>query len=939
MLRIVIFYFFVALFLLICVPLSFANAVQFESGDIVSGTNGGKIYHYNAQGNLLDTLQTEYTVNNISTPLCFDSSGNLRISNSVNNTISEFSKNGILSNSTWGDSYKGLPTRCVSDSSGNLYVYTSEIFGDTNLIRKFTPGGVLVKTYEPEYDTVDTGTYFNKGLYSMSLSSDNCTMFYTSVQSVDATKGEIKRFNVCTDRQLPDFAEVPIPSCTDIRMRSNGEVITSCEGSVYRLSNEGSVLQTYTPKDSTTLPPSQVSYSLDLDPDGTHFWAGGNFSGNVYKINFLTGTGSDTAVFTVPTADPVWNTLVGLLAYGSASNPTVPTQTPTPTPLPSISPTPVQSNPTPFLDLPWDYQSTGKSFESIAMNPASWFDHAYPLQNILCCVLNVRIYTGEEIHDYYRSHSGYDYPRPLGSPVLAAGLGYATFEPEAETAGGGNVIKIDHGNGYQTWYEHLSLHNIIVSTKNTKISVQKGQKIGEVGMTGNTNGPHIHFSVFKDINTNGSFADDYPYGLVDPLGWEGKNSDPWTQYGTTEKHGARSYNLFLSRAKLKEAIVTQTAGGNLSLDKKIDISVLPGTLPVDFTFTFEDGPFIADAARGSSVPSFFLNAYNSLGENITQFYKPIRIIYHYSGTDMMNIQENSLALYYLNEATNTWVSLPSVINTANKTVTAETNHFSHFALMGSIKDTGLPVTSILLKGQQGQENSYRSDVTVTVSAKDNATGTGIDTTLYKLDNQEWQKYTGTFTVTSEGAHTLSYLSIDKADNREVIQTKQFFFDKKAPEVEISYDLSKYDFLVRGKDGSSSATSTQRKNAHEALFTTTDAAGNMTRIVFDKELSGRQGTVSIISLQYNSKPVIKFDKNYFFTSVSVDRKNSVKQLDQYFMVKGDKRIYTHYNDTTKKTEIYSKTMGNRYQKEEKPDSILMRLFTESGTLKYSYNYGN
>jgi murein DD-endopeptidase MepM/ murein hydrolase activator NlpD len=49
---------------------------------------------------------------------------------------------------------------------------------------------------------------------------------------------------------------------------------------------------------------------------------------------------------------------------------------------------------------------------------------------------------------------------------------------------------IDHGNGFQTLYAHLKAYNVKVGD-----SVAKGQKIGEVGITGNSSGPHLHFEI------------------------------------------------------------------------------------------------------------------------------------------------------------------------------------------------------------------------------------------------------------------------------------------------------------------------------------------------------------------------------------------------------------------------------------------------------------
>lgn len=57
----------------------------------------------------------------------------------------------------------------------------------------------------------------------------------------------------------------------------------------------------------------------------------------------------------------------------------------------------------------------------------------------------------------------------------------------------GWYIDIDHGNGWVTEYQHLGKLNVKVGDK-----VKKGQVIGEVGMTGASTGPHVHFEVRKD---------------------------------------------------------------------------------------------------------------------------------------------------------------------------------------------------------------------------------------------------------------------------------------------------------------------------------------------------------------------------------------------------------------------------------------------------------
>lgn len=452
-----------------------------------------------------------------------------------------------------------------------------------------------------------------------------------------------------------------------------------------------------------------------------------------------------------------------------------------------ISPTPsIISAPEPFLELPWDYKGQGKSFEGVALDPNSWFDHKYPLQNVFCCVTKVLKYVGgEEKNDYYRSHSGYDYGSRNGvfmhTPVLAAAGGIATFTPEHRSSGAGNMIKIDHGNGYQTWYEHLSLNGLVVNSEGNQVQVEKGQQIGKVGMSGNTNGPHIHFSVFKDENENGTFSDDYPYGLVDPLGWEGENTDPWTEYTNSNgtKHGAKSYNLFLSRAAPVLNSIS-ASGGNLTTEK-INVLVPDGASSVPFTLTFKDGPFESNSASlRSATPSFYLTAFNNIGDKITQFLQPVTIKYSYKDANLLNIKEDTLKLYHYNKSTKSWDELPSTLDKTNKTVTGHTTSFSQFAVMGELKDTLSPDTQVELNGTMGWENWYRSPVTITLDGKDNEGGVGLEYTLFKLDDNEWVIYNTELNVESEGKHKLTFESIDKAYNLEDKKSVNFTIDKTVP---------------------------------------------------------------------------------------------------------------------------------------------------------------
>lgn len=593
----------------------------------------------------------------------------------------------------------------------------------------------------------------------------------------------------------------------------------------------------------------------------------------------------------------------------------------------------------PFLDLPWDYKSTGKSFEQMALNPNSWFDHHYPLQNIPCCEKNVLLYTGLSEPVFYHSHSGYDYGLihgvRLGTSVLAAASGWATFTPESKSGGGGNVIKIDHGNGYQTWYEHLQLDGLIVNTEGQRVYVEKGQQIGKTGFTGNAfpkdeHGAHIHFSVFRDINNNGTFSDDYPYGLVDPLGWEGDYKDPWTEYGSGDKHGAESFNLFLARAKPKVQAIPKT-GGELVVENKVKVSVPQDALPLDFTIKFKDGPFESQGSLLESiVPSFFLNAANSIGDTITQFFKPITITYDYAQADLLNINEDTLKLYYFNEQTQTWEALPSTVDKTTKTIKAETTHFSHFAIMGEIKDRIAPITQIAVHGDKGQENWYKSSVTIELSGQDNDGGVGLEYTLYQVDGQDWKEYSAPIVIEGEGEHSISYLSVDKAENQEEIKTEKFYIDRTPPEAIIQYDTQKQDLIISGTDISGGPTVNQTSTGRTTDdITMTDKAGNIMLLQDTDREHGSNAVFSIANLSYNGISTIP-DTNKLSIRYQLDKNNAVKTLEQKFEMRGVVKILLSYDPQANKTTIT--TNGQKFTVD---GMKILQIYTEKGTLNYRY----
>lgn len=100
-------------------------------------------------------------------------------------------------------------------------------------------------------------------------------------------------------------------------------------------------------------------------------------------------------------------------------------------------------------------------------------------------------YFGYRIHPITKKrsmHDGIDFGADSGTPIKAAGAGVVTF---AGTNGGyGKIIVVSHGYGYKSLYAHNRTNFVKVGDK-----VVKGQQIAEVGNTGRSTGPHLHFEV------------------------------------------------------------------------------------------------------------------------------------------------------------------------------------------------------------------------------------------------------------------------------------------------------------------------------------------------------------------------------------------------------------------------------------------------------------
>jgi peptidoglycan glycosyltransferase len=157
------------------------------------------------------------------------------------------------------------------------------------------------------------------------------------------------------------------------------------------------------------------------------------------------------------------------------SQPESPVPTPTPTPVVAGVPPPD----IPYRDDRTDFTEMGSATcPGNQVGPVGDGKFIWP-----------SVYQAVSGEKFSESHPGVDFSTPPGVPVYAADDGLVIFAGWSEL-GYGNVIVIDHGNGYKTLYAHLSQISQYCGAK-----VKSGQLIGLSGSTGNSSGPHLHFEV------------------------------------------------------------------------------------------------------------------------------------------------------------------------------------------------------------------------------------------------------------------------------------------------------------------------------------------------------------------------------------------------------------------------------------------------------------
>ena len=267
-----------------------ARVVSFAPGDVFVSLEPGPIQWHLPDGTLRQILVP--TVPGLGEGMAFDASGNLHIARwcidgpceTTGNTVEKFNVLG-QSMGEVGKNFNCNPHTIDFDAAGSAYVGQA---GCRRTILKFVQNEIDPTEHQVAVE--------NMGVFWMDLAPDNCTMFYTSVGP------NVKRFDMCTATQLPDFNAGALPGAFthDLRVLPDGGVLVANADVIARLDQYGALIRTY------AVPGEGALWAgLDLADNDTTFWAANYFSSNIHKFNlddgahlagFNTGTPPNSAV-------------------------------------------------------------------------------------------------------------------------------------------------------------------------------------------------------------------------------------------------------------------------------------------------------------------------------------------------------------------------------------------------------------------------------------------------------------------------------------------------------------------------------------------------------------------------------------------------------------------------------------------------------------------
>lgn len=272
--------------------------------------------------------------------------------------------------------------------------------------------------------------------------------------------------------------------------------------------------------------------------------------------------------------------------------------------------------------------------------------------------------------------------------------------------------------------------------------------------------------------------------------------------------------------------------------------------------------------------------------------------------------------------------------------TTDNNMDTTSLLIGNANYDETPPRAVIeLSGVQGQNGWYRSDVTVVLTAQDEAGGSGVHKIEYSLDNgQTVQTYTGPFTISQEGVAKIKYRSSDKAGNEETPQEAEAKIDKTPPEAKIFVDRDNRDLVITGTDANPTivtrSDNTVTKKKDDAFYFITDAAGNSLRLDVRDRDRDKKDRFGIFTVTYNDGPPITEPDNHYNVSYQSNKDKSYVK-EQNFEIENEVKIRIQYNRETDTSTISTRELGSEKVKETRSGLVVLQLLTTGGNLEVDY----
>jgi len=202
-----------------------------------------------------------------------------------------------------------------------------------------------------------------------------------------------------------------------------------------------------------------------------------------------------------------------------------------------------------------------------------------------------------------------------------------------------------------------------------------------------------------------------------------------------------------------------------------------------------------------------------------------------------------------------------------------------------------PVTTAAVFGTQGNSGFYRSNVELDLSANDQVISgnqsqtSGILATRYRIDDSSYVLYNSLspIVISSEGSHTITYFSTDRAGNNELEQSIAFTIDKNAPELSFVFDPTSLDVVFSGIDNISSTNNLQVMDSGDVV-TVTDEAGNITTLnMKDKDRKSKM-KMDVTGLLYNNvaQDISKTSASFSWTINSNSLRQQIKSAPDYLL---------------------------------------------------------